>query len=134
LNIAKNNAKIATARYDQRKNGPQLKKGDRVYLLTRNLKTKRLSKKLDHVKVGPFLIAEKRGAVNYKLDLPPDARKIHPVFHISLLELANDSVLLQTTFGLISEEDRQYEVDRILGRKGQTYLIKWKGYEDSENT
>jgi hypothetical protein len=58
------------------------------------LKTKRLSKKLDYIKVGLFLIAEKRGAVNYKLDLPPDAGKIHLVFYISLLELADDLVLL----------------------------------------
>jgi hypothetical protein len=133
-NITRNNARIATTRYDQRKNGPQLGKGDRVYLLTKNLKTKRPSKKLDHVKVGPFLITEKRGAVNYKLDLPPDAGKVHPVFHISLLEPADDSIPLQTTFGLTSEEDRQYEVDKILGRRGQMYLVKWKGYEDSENT
>ena len=36
--------------------GPLLKEGDKVYLLIKNLKTKRPSKKLDHVKVGLFLI------------------------------------------------------------------------------
>ena len=36
--------------------GPLLKEGDKVYLLIKNQKTKRPSKKLDHVKVGPFLI------------------------------------------------------------------------------
>jgi len=35
---------------------PLLKEGDKVYLYTKNLKSKRLSKKLDYVKVGPFLI------------------------------------------------------------------------------
>ena len=133
-NIARTNTKIQQSRHKDRKNGPQLKKGDRVYLLTKNLKTKRPSKKLDHVKVGPFLIADKRGAVNYKLDLPPDAGKIHPVFHISLLEPADGSIPLQTSFGMTSDEDQQHEVDRILDRKGQLYLIRWKGYDNSEDT
>jgi len=35
---------------------PLLKKGDKVYLHIKNLKSKRLSKKLDYIKVGPFLI------------------------------------------------------------------------------
>lgn len=67
---------------------PQLKKGDKVYLLTKNLKTRRPTKKLDQVKVGPFSVAEVRGLQNYRLNLPQDAH-IHPVFHISLLEPAH---------------------------------------------
>jgi len=35
---------------------PLLKKGDKVYLHIKNLKSKRLSKKLDYIKVRPFLI------------------------------------------------------------------------------
>jgi len=46
------------------------------------------SKKLDYIKVGPFLIEEQRGLVNYQLRLLKDA-KIHPVFHVSLLELVS---------------------------------------------
>ena len=53
-----------------RKDGPLLKKGDKVYLLIRNMRMKRPSKKLDHIKVRPFLIEEERGPVNYKLKLP----------------------------------------------------------------
>ena len=40
---------------------PLLKKGDKVYLLTKNLKTRRGTKELDYVKVGPFLVDEQRG-------------------------------------------------------------------------
>jgi hypothetical protein len=40
----------------KRKMAPQLKEGDKVYLLTKNLRTRRPTKKLDHVKVGPFFI------------------------------------------------------------------------------
>ena len=51
----------------KQKTMPQLKKGDKVYLCTANIKTKKPSKKLDHVKVGPFFIEEEKRPVNYKL-------------------------------------------------------------------
>jgi hypothetical protein len=35
---------------------PQLKEGDKVYLLIKNLRTRRSMKKLDYVKVGLFFI------------------------------------------------------------------------------
>jgi len=68
-----------------------------VYLLTKNLKTRRGIKKLDYIKVGPFLVDKQRGRASYRLRLPKDAR-IHLVFHISLLELADSTIPLQTTF------------------------------------
>ena len=58
--IAKNTNK-------KRKISPQLKERDKAYLLIKNLKIKRLSKKLDYVKVGPFLIKRIKGPNNYKL-------------------------------------------------------------------
>ena len=66
----------------------QLKKRDKMYLLTKNLKTRKKSKKLDHVKVEPFFIKEVKGSINYELDLPKNA-KVFLVFHISLLELVD---------------------------------------------
>ncbi|RAL58494.1 hypothetical protein DID88_005198 [Monilinia fructigena] len=66
---------------------PTLKEGDKVYLLRRNIETKRPSNKLDHRKLGPFKIDKVIGTVNYRLKLP-DTMNIHPVFHISLLEPA----------------------------------------------
>jgi len=50
-----------------RKKYPQLKEGDKVYLLIKNIKSKRLSKKLDYIKVGLFSIKKAKGLVNYKL-------------------------------------------------------------------
>jgi hypothetical protein len=58
-----------------------------VYLLRRNIKTRRLSVKLDYTKLRPFKILKKQGPVTYKLDLLPDIR-IHSIFHVALLELA----------------------------------------------
>jgi hypothetical protein len=82
-------------------------------LLTKNLRTKRPSKGLDHVKVGPFLIREKNGPVTYTLDLPRDA-KIHPQFHVKLLEPADPETPLQQTFRYETEEENEYEVEDLL--------------------
>ena len=131
--IQQSNDKLQGPTNKKRKNGPQLKEGDKVYLLTKNLRTTRPSKKLDHVKVGPFLIKRVKGPVNYELELPPDA-KVHPVFHVSLLEPADSNTPLQETFHYEVEEETEFEVERILNQVGQRYLVKWKGYDDTENT
>jgi transposase InsO family protein len=125
----------------KRKTAPQLKRGDKVYLHTKNLRTKRPSKGLDHVKVGPFLISKQNGPVTYTLELPPDA-KIHPRFHVSLLEPADPETPLQRTFRYETEEEKEFEVEKILDhrlndnpRDPETwYLVKWLGYDETENT
>ena len=116
------------------KMAPQLKKGDKVYLLTRNWRTKKpRTKKLDYVKVGLFSVKEKTGPVNVRLRLPRDAR-VHPNFHISMIKLADQSTPLQETFHYQPEEEQEFKAKQILKRKGQRYLVKWKNYPDSENT
>jgi len=50
--------------------GLDLKEGDKVWLLYKNFKLKRLSKKLDYIKIGLFKIVVKILKVIYKLDLP----------------------------------------------------------------
>ena len=123
--------------YDKgRRDAPTLKRGDKVYLLRCNIRTKRPSNKLDFKKIGPFEVLEKRSTVNYKLELPKGMR-IHPVFHISLLEPAPKNAKIPTDIE-VEPDEGEYEVEEILDRrvKGrqEEYLIKWKGYDDSENT
>ena len=86
-NIAYRNLTASKAANKQRIEGLTFKKGDKVFLLRQNLKTKRLSKKLDNLQLGPFEILETIGPVNYKLRLLPGMR-IHNVFHKKLLEPA----------------------------------------------
>ena len=50
--------------------GLDISKGDKVYLLRRDFKINRPSDKLDYIKLSPFLIRERRGDMNYLLDLP----------------------------------------------------------------
>jgi len=68
--------------------GPCLKRGDKAYLILRNLRISRLSKKLDFKKIGLFRIDERISNNNYRLLLLVTIRLRTYVFHISLLELA----------------------------------------------
>jgi len=75
----------------------QLKKKNKVYLLTKNLKIKKKSKKLNHVKIESFFIKAIKRSINYELDLLKNA-KVFIVFHISLLKSADSSTSIQKTF------------------------------------
>ena len=101
----------------------QLKKGNKVYLLTKNLKTKKVSKKLNHVKVGLFFIKQQKKSINYELNLFSDI-KIHPIFHVSLLKSADPKTFIQNTFHFQYENENEYEVEKILAQNDQRYLIK----------
>jgi hypothetical protein len=68
--------------------GSRFKEGDLVYLLRKNIKTTRPNDKLDYKKFGPFKVKRNIKNINYELHFPPTI-KIYPVFHISLLELAD---------------------------------------------
>ena len=96
-------------------------------MLTKNLRTKRLNKGLDNVKVGPFLILNQKGPVTYTLDLPADA-KIHPRFHINMLEPSDPATPLQKTFHFKTEEDSVFKVEKILAHQNNSnrteYLVK----------
>ena len=67
--------------------GLDFKEGDKVYLFTKNFKSKQPSKKLDYIKIRPFKIISKVMKVLYRLDLLLKI-KIYPVYYIAILELA----------------------------------------------
>jgi hypothetical protein len=78
----------------RRLRGPTFKEGDKVYLLRRNIKSDKPTKKLDIVKLGPFKIRKCKGPVSFELELPKRIR-IFLVFHKSLLEPAIPDATLQ---------------------------------------
>jgi transposase InsO family protein len=136
-NIAKAQTRSISYVNKKRKTAPLLKEGDKVYLLTKNLRTRRPTKKLDKVKVGPFFISKQISPVNYRLALPNDA-KIHPVFHISLLEPADPRTPIQQDFHYQADGQDEWEVEKIITHRkkgrGIEYLVKWSGYPESEST
>jgi len=64
-----------------------------VWLLYKNFKLRRLSKKLDYVKIGPFKIAVKILEVIYRLNLLIKI-KIYLVQYIIMLELVYKDLAL----------------------------------------
>jgi len=121
--------------------GHKFKIGDRVWLLSKNIKTARPCKKLDHTKIGPFKIIEKINEVTFRLELPR-TMKIHDSFHISLLEpvrVNTFSTRKTTQVSPIIEDDQEvYEIEEILDSriiKGRLqYLVHWKGYTINDRT
>jgi hypothetical protein len=94
-----------------------------MYLLTKNLKIRKKSKKLNHVKIESFFIKVVKKSVNYELDLSKNV-KVFLVFYISLLESADLSTFIQETFHYHSQKENRFEIEKILEKKSQRYLVK----------
>ena len=117
---------------------PALRVGDRVWLSTRNIRTTRPSKKLDQRRMGPYSIKAIVGPRAYRLDLPLNL-KIHPVFHVNLLEpMAYDSPIpghiIPEPPPVEIEGSPEWEVAEVLDsrhyRRQLQYLIRWEVYEE----
>jgi hypothetical protein len=126
--------------------------GDRVLLSTRNLKLKAgvNSRKLLPRYIGPFAVCRRVGKVAVELDLPFNMKKLHPVFHVSLIKPyvhTRERILQRCAppppVDWIDDEP-VYRVEKLLnhrerrygrGHRGRMeYLIKWEGYAAEHNT
>ena len=122
-----------------RMESPVYKPGDKVWLLRYHIQTSRPNKKLDFKRLGPFSVLKQINPVAYELQLPA-TMKIHPVFHISLLEPYKDINIpgRSTPPPPYIEIDGQeeFEVQSILDsrihRNQLQYLVEWKGYGISD--
>jgi hypothetical protein len=111
-------AKKIISYYDKYYNiEPILKERNKIYLIRRNIQTKRLSTKLDHKKLELFKIKRVIGLVNYKLVLLKTIN-IYPVFHISFLELVLLGILLApvTEIELVNL-NTEYKIKEVLDHK-----------------
>jgi len=81
------NARESMKKYYDRKatEQPRIEVGELVMVNAKNIRTKRRSKKLSPNLYGTLKILEKAGSRAYKLEISP-WWKIHPVFHVSLVE------------------------------------------------
>ncbi len=66
-------------------------------MFIKNLKTRKLNKKLNYIKVELFFVKKTKKSINYKLDLSKNI-KIFLVFYILLLKLTNLIMFLQNIF------------------------------------
>jgi hypothetical protein len=82
--------------------------------LRRNIRTRRPSAKLDHLKLGLFKIIEKIGPLNYRLKLPNSIQRIYIIFYILLLEKALNNAEIATNIEIEEETENEYKVEDIL--------------------
>ena len=114
------------------------KKGDKVWLDSRNLRTIH-HKKMKPKREGPFSITEVLGPVTYRLQLPASWR-IHDVFHATLLRPYRKNEVYGEIFSEpppeLEDGEEVYEVETILNHRkrgrGYQYFIKWRGYPISD--
>ncbi len=109
--------------------------GDQVWLSTKNLPLRVGTRKLASIWAGPFEIVQVIGHVAYRLGLPEDW-KIHDVFHVSQLKRVLGTVAREDS--LLVDGGEEFEVEQIVGMRmvkgAKQYLVKWKGFEDFNNT
>jgi len=139
------------------------KVGDYVWLSTVNLRRRILgTSKLMPKWVGPFKVDKTMGDTAYQLDIGETRKKVHNVFHSSLLKL-NKGLVPKKVMPIVLAEDvddnstkgtyQRYEVELIVSHRvthrsrpkangsrsakkvdGVSYLVKWKGFDIIHNT
>lgn len=121
---------------------PDFVPGDKVWLLRRNIKTSRPSDKLDYRRLGPFKIVAPVGTRSFRLDLPASMSRIHPVFHVSLLEPFHANTISGRQAPppppIEVEGQIEYEVEAILDSRWRyrklQYFVDWKDCTPDERT
>jgi hypothetical protein len=125
---------------------PSFAVGDSVWLITKNLTSKRPNGSLDYKRIGPYKILEQVNELSFKLELPRALSQIHDVFHVDLLEpfVANriqgrivpppppESVIDES--GVHDEFEVEEVLDSRLRRGKLEYLVHWKGYGIADRT
>jgi transposase InsO family protein len=138
--LQKTRERIAKYWDSDKREGPHFQKGDYVMLDGRHIKTKRACKKLDAKLYGPFRILSV-GKRLVKLELPPHWR-IHPTFHISLIEPYRGDPHRATTNPIdIKADDEGWTPEAIVAAGPEDdnpahhkFLVKWQGFSNEENT
>ncbi len=124
------------------KDTPKHQIGDLVWLKGHHLRTNQPTAKLAPRRHGPFKITQVMLAVNYRLELPTQW-SIHPVFHTDLLTPYRETATHGPNYECLPPDlvdgMEEYEVEKILDSRHFSrrcklqYLVKWKGYLDSDN-
>ena len=107
--------------------GLDLKEGDKVQLLYKNFLNKRLSKKLNYIKLGLFKILRKITEINYKLDLLAKI-KIYLVQYITMLKLVYREYkppLYKVNMYRGYKEDKQ-EIQKVIYYQEIDNIIQYK--------
>ncbi|KAI1000920.1 hypothetical protein K3495_g7279 [Podosphaera aphanis] len=141
------NMKVSQAFYEihanrHRSTPPAYRVGDKVFVNSKNINTKRPCQKLDWKNLGPFEVSQVINSHSYKLALSEDLKSIHPIFHTSLLRpdpnnpFLGQSIEPNPPIEIDDCGQELFEVDAIVGSRrtkqyGFQYKIKYTGKFDT---
>jgi hypothetical protein len=91
--------------------------------------------------IGPFTITKKVNDVAYRVALPANMKRVHDVFHVSLLKQHRPDGR-EPPPPIEIDGDEYFEIERVLdhrivkrGRSSKReYLIRWEGYTAEHDT
>jgi hypothetical protein len=121
----------------KRSPAPAFKVGDKVWFNAQNVMTQRPSKKLNHRRLGPYLITKVVSPYAYQVGFP-ETVKYHQVQHVSLLDPAYDDPLPGQTNPppppvIINDEEEWLVaevVDSRMHYRHLQYKVRWAGYSE----
>jgi hypothetical protein len=125
--------------YDEKHKPMKFKVGDKVMISTQDITE--FKQKLSRRWVGPAEVLEvKPEAETYRLKLPKVVERIHDWIHVSRLKPYTEPIEPVAQPGPVKVNgDEEWEIERIERASyfkksglGWRYLIKWKGYADSQ--
>ena len=123
---------------------PDFKVRDAVFVKAKYFCTLCPSKKVSNKNLGLFEIIMHLGTHSFMLQLPDSMKSIHPVFHISQLEISTPNTIPNCTLTppppIEVDGEVEYEIAEILDSKIDQqcqqcqllYLVRWAGYEGTK--
>jgi len=123
---------------------PDFKVGDQVYVKAKYFQSTRPSKKLSEKNLGPYTIIAQVGSLSFTLCLPDSMCAVHPIFHVSQLELAIPNTIpdwIQPPPPPVEVDgEPEFKISEILDSKVDhrcrscklLYLVHWSSYEGTD--
>jgi hypothetical protein len=124
----------------------RFKRGDFVWLSSKNIAIKVPTRKLADLQLGPYEVTEYIGDLDYRLKLPPTLSRIHPIFHVDKLSpwKGNDinGMIPPPPEPVELDGELEWEVHEVIDsrltgrgrRQTMSYLVNWKGFATKDDS